>query len=155
VILWIESHSTATIVLLAFSLRYALAAIIFIAAVAASRHRIASHLKATTPTMLTPLSVIAGLLIAFLASRVWSNLDRANAYIAQEASAIRESLILADAFPTDTRTALGNAIRNYLHFVETEDWPAMNASRASLRRLPSGLTDAMRTPLSFVPTQPG
>jgi hypothetical protein len=52
--------------------------------------------------MLTPLAVIAGLLIAFLASRVWSNVDRANTYIAQEASAIRESVVLADTLPADT-----------------------------------------------------
>ena len=56
--------------------------------------------------MLTPLAVILGLLIAFLASRVWSNLDRANAYVGQKASAIRESVLLADALQPDVRTAM-------------------------------------------------
>jgi hypothetical protein len=35
-------------------------------------------MKATSPVMLTPLSVTVGLLIAFLAARVWSNLDHAS-----------------------------------------------------------------------------
>ena len=154
-ILWIESHSTWAIAALAFGLSYIMAIIIFAAAVAVSRRRIASDLKATSPVMLTPLSVVAGLLIAFLSSHVWSNLDRANAYIAQETSAIRECLILADAFPDDMRKALGRSVQDYLHFIEVEDWPAMHEARASLRPLPPGLTDAVRTLLSFVPVQPG
>jgi hypothetical protein len=152
---WIESHTTPTIVLLAFGLSYALAAIIFAATVAVSRRRIAAHVKATSPVMLTPLSVIAGLLIAFLASRVWSNLDHANTSVAQEASAIRQFMMLADTFPGDVRTSLSNAVKDYLHFVEADDWPAMKERRASLKRLPPGLTDAMRLLLSFVPAQPG
>ena len=152
---WIESHTTPTIVLLAFGLSYALAAIIFAATVVVSRRRIAAHVKATSPVMLTPLSVIAGLLIAFLASHVWSNLDHANASVAQEASAIRQFMILADTFPGDVRTSLSNAVKDYLHFVEADDWPAMKERRASLKRLPPGLTDAMRLLLSFVPAQPG
>lgn len=154
-IAWIESHDTPIVVLLAFALSYALAAVIFAAAVAVSRRRIVLHVKATSPVMLTPLSVIAGLLIAFLASRVWTNLDHANAYAAEEASAIRELTILGGALPNDVRTALGNAVKDYLHFVEAEDWPAMKERRASLKQAPTGLTEAMRILLSFVPAQPG
>ena len=67
--------------------------------------------------MLTPLAVLAGLLIAFLASRVWSNVDRANTYIAQEASAIRQSVLLADTLPEDTRTAV-RAVPSTRHLQE-------------------------------------
>jgi hypothetical protein len=84
--------------------------------------------------MLTPLAVIVGLLIAFLASRVWSNLDLANSYVSQEASAIRESILLADTLPEDARTAVRSAIKQYLQFIEADDWPAMAQGRASLRR---------------------
>jgi cytochrome bd-type quinol oxidase subunit 2 len=78
-LLWLESQSTAVIVLLVFAICYALGAIVFFAVKTISRRPIAEQLNATTPVMLTPLAVIAGLLIAFLASRVWSNLDRATA----------------------------------------------------------------------------
>jgi hypothetical protein len=116
---------------------------------------IGEQLNATTPVMLTPLAVIAGLLIAFLASRVWSNVDRANTYIGQEASAIRQTVLLADTLPEDTRTAVRAALKQYLRFIESDDWPAMAQGRANLRRIPPGLTDAMKALLSFVPLEPG
>lgn len=97
--LWIESQDTFTITVIVFGFCYAMAVAIYIGAAAISNRRLAADLKATTPVMLTPLSVIVGLLIAFLASRVWANLDHANAYIAQEARAIRDSLMMADALP--------------------------------------------------------
>jgi hypothetical protein len=154
-LLWLESQPTPVIALVVFALCYLLAAIVFIAAATISRRPIAGELKATTPVMLTPLAVIAGLLIAFLASRVWSNLDLANANVAQEASAIRQSILLADTLPDDARTAVRSAIKQYLQFVEADDWPAMAQGRATLRRVPPGLTDAMKALLSFVPTRPG
>jgi hypothetical protein len=69
-ILWIESQDAAIIALLMFAICYAIAGAIFSVATMISQHRIAAELKALTPVLLTPLSVIAGLLIAFLASRV-------------------------------------------------------------------------------------
>jgi hypothetical protein len=155
VVLWIESQSTPLIALLVFSLSYVLAAIIFLAIKAISRWRIAEELKGMTPVMLTPLAVIVGLLIAFLASRVWTNIDRANAVIAQEASAIRESVLLADALPETTRTAVRAAIRQYVEFVVADDWPAMAQGRATLRRIPPGLSDAMHALLSAAPAEIG
>lgn len=77
-ILWIESRSAAGISVLAFGFWYLVAAVIFIAASFAAPWRIAGGIKAITPVMLTPLSMIAGLLIAFLAAHVWSNADHAN-----------------------------------------------------------------------------
>ncbi len=129
---WIESQSVAAIAFLVFGSCYALAAAVLAAGMAVAARPIASALKATTPTMMTPVSVIAGLLIAFLATRVWTNLDRANSLVAQEASAIRESTLLANALPDDVRTTLKGAIHTYLSFVEAEDFPAMAASRSSL-----------------------
>jgi hypothetical protein len=154
-ILWIESQDVAVITLIVFALCYAIAAIIFAAAIIVSRRRIATDLKATTPVMLTPLSVIASLLIAFLASRVWSNVDRANSYVAQEASAISQMVLLTDALPEDTRTTVHDGLRRYLQFITEEDWPAMLRGRANLQRLPSGLTDTVAALLSFAPSQPG
>jgi hypothetical protein len=47
------------------------------------------------------------------------------------------------------------ALKQYLRFIETDDWPAMAQGRANLRRIPPGLTDAMTALLSFVPAGPG
>ena len=154
-ILWIESQDTAVIALLVFALCYAIAAVVLAAAVIVSQRHIASGLKATSPVMLTPLSVMTGLLIAFLAGRVWSNLDQANSYVAQEASAISESVLLVNTLPENTRNAVRDGLKKYLRFVDIEDWPAMLTGRASIQQLPPGLTDAIMAMLSFIPSQSG
>src|SRR5262249_28419471 len=141
--------------LLVFALSYALAAVIFLAVAAFSRCRLAVELKGLTPVMLTPLAVIVGLLIAFLASRVWSNFDRANASLADEASAVRRPLLLTETLPEETRAAVAAAIKAYVDFVQTDDWPAMGRGEASLRRIPPGLRDAMTALLSFNPANAG
>jgi Protein of unknown function (DUF4239) len=154
-VLWIESQPTPLIALLVFAFGYLLAAVIFLAVAAFSRCRVAVDLKGLTPVVLTPLAVIVGLLIAFLASRVWSNFDRATASLADEASAIREAILLTETLPVDTRTAVAAAIKTYVDFVETDDWPAMARGEASLRRIPPGLRDAMTALLSFNPAAAG
>src|SRR5262245_31418057 len=152
---WLQSQTIPVIALLVFTLCYVLAAIVFFAVVTLSRWPIAEQLSATTPVMLTPLAVLAGLLIAFLASRVWSNFDRANTYVVQEASAIRQSVLLAEMLPEDARRAVRAGLKHYLRFIETDDWPAMAQGRANLRRIPPGLTEAMTALLSFVPAGSG
>jgi hypothetical protein len=75
--LWIESQSTPVIALIVFGLTYLLTAMIFCLTAVLSRRTVAQGLKTVTATSLTPLAVILGLLIAFLAARVWANVDRA------------------------------------------------------------------------------
>ena len=105
--------------------------------------------------MLTPLSVIAGLLIAFLASRVWSNVDHAHADLTQEANALRTVMLFSGNLPDTAQTAVRDAIGRYIRFVEAEDWPAMARGSANLRQVPPDLADAMTTLLSYVPATPG
>jgi ribosomal protein S20 len=86
---------------------------------------------------------------------VWSNLDRAHAYVADEAGAIQEAILLADALPPGERSAVRGAMREYLHSVQAEDWPAMAEARARVQPMPPSLTQALEALLSFVPTKPG
>jgi hypothetical protein len=154
-LLWLESQSIPVITVVVFAACYALAAVIFAAGVLISRWPVGTELKATTPVMMTPIGIITGLLIAFLASRVWTNLDHARNYVAQEASAIRETALLADHLPDDTRTAVHAAMKQYLAFIEEDDWPAMAAGRARLQRVPPGLSDALKAVLTAVPVGSG
>jgi hypothetical protein len=94
------------------------------------------------------------LLLAFLASRVWTHVDRAGEYIGQEASALRQTVLLADTLPPDVRNNVRDSIKRHLHFIETQDWPAMGRVQATLQAIPAGLTDAMAAVLSFTPAQP-
>ncbi len=119
-----------------------------------SRRPVAKELKATSPVTLTPLAVILALLLAFLSSRVWTNVDRAGGYVGQEASALRQAVLLAEALPTDVRSKLRESIKRHLNFIETQDWPAMGKGEANLQLIPAGLTDAMAAILSFTPAQP-
>jgi len=66
-----------------------------------------------------------------------------------------EAVLLADAFPPDARSAVREAMREYLHFVQAEDWPAMAAGRANVQLLPPGLAAGLSALLSFVPTTSG
>ena len=153
--LWIESQSTPVIVLLLLSFCYSLTALIFVGARIFPRYPVATYLKATNPAMLTPLAAILALLIAFLAARVWANLDHANTYAAQEASAINETIQLSSTLPGELPSTMRNSIRKYIHFVAEQDEPAMKENRAELRLLPPGLKDGLDALLSFNPATSG
>jgi amino acid transporter len=150
---WIESQSIPVITLVMFSFCYALMVVILGAALMLARRPIAKQLKACSPVTLTPLAVILALLLAFLSSRVWSNLDRAGEHAGHEATALREALLLANTLPADVRTNVRDAIKRHLHFIITEDWPAMARVDANLRSIPVGLTEAMSALMAFVPAQ--
>ena len=151
--LWIEAQSTPVIALVVFSVCYFLTATIFFVVAMLSRRAVARDLKAVVPVTLTPLGVILGLLIVFLASRVWSNLDRAEEYVGQEAGALREAVLLAETLPQEVRASVREAIKRHLHFIETEEWPAMARRQASLQSVAVGLAEALNAVLSFAPTQ--
>jgi hypothetical protein len=154
-VMWIESQETHLIVLIVFGLWFLTSAMIFIVVVLLHKRDPAGHMKATSPVMLTPLSVIVGLLIAFLAARVWSNLDHASTYVGEEATTLRQSVLMADNLPKDVSASVRRSVNTYLDFIETADWPAMAEGRANLRREPPGLPDAITTLLSFIPATPG
>ena len=135
---WVESQGTPVIVMLVFAFCYLLAVLMFVVGALISRLAIAPHFNATTPAMLTPLGVITGLVIAFLAARVWANVDHAHVYVAEEASEIRQAALLTEVLPAPVQAELRNDIDRYLKFVETEDWPSMlrgHASSGSCRRV--------------------
>jgi hypothetical protein len=151
---WLESQSILVTTLVVFGCCYVLTIATFGAAEILSRGAIAKELKAVSPATLPPLAVILALLLAFLASRVWTNVDRAGEYVGQEASALRQAVLLADALPPDVRKNVRDSIKRHLHFIETQDWPAMGRIQATLQAIPAGLTDAMAAVLSFTPAHP-
>jgi Protein of unknown function (DUF4239) len=152
---WLETQETLVIILIVFVFCYLLAALILIGLAVLSRSPIAGSLHVTTPAMLTPLGVILGLVIAFLAARVWANVDHANGYVVEEASGLRQAILVSAVLPSDTRDAVRKEIQNYLRFVDQVDWPAMQRRREGIQQTPLGLPDALTILLSFVPQQPG
>jgi hypothetical protein len=127
---WLETQQTPVIVLVVFAFCYLLAALILIALAVLSRGPIASALPG-------------------------ANVDHAQTYVAQEASGIRQAMLISSVLPPDTRDAVRGEIGTYLRFVDEVDWPATLRGQERLRRSPPGLPDALITLLSFVPQQPG
>jgi Protein of unknown function (DUF4239) len=152
---WLETQEVPVIALLVVAFCYVLAIVMLIAGAVLSAHPIAGKVNATTPAMLTPLGVITGLVIAFLAARVWSNFDRAQAYVVEEATAIRAAVLLSEVLPAEVRTPVRNDIKQYLQFVDTADWPAMLKGQSDIRQPPPGLPEALTEVLSFDPRHAG
>ena len=57
--------------------------------------------KALSPGMLPPLGIIFGLLVGFTAAQVWSDFEKAKIAVANEASALRSVILLAQRFPNE------------------------------------------------------
>ena len=111
--------------------------------------------KAVSPGLLSPLGVIFGLFVAFLAAQVWSDLDRAGATVNREASALRAVVILSSAFPGEPEKRLRGLITRQIEDARDVEWPAMARGQATIGIVPAPLAEAMRMVLSLSPASDG
>jgi len=154
--LWIEAQSTPIIALVIFGLSYLGTALIFVLVTSAAPHGWARDFKFIPAVTLTPLVILLAVLLGFLASRVWANFDRAEGYVGQEAEALHQTLLMAQALPPNIQTRLRNAISAHVKAVEEEEWPAMaRQQQANLARSPGTLTEAIVMLLEFTATRTG
>jgi len=100
------------------------------------------------PGILSPLGVVFGLLIVFTAAQVWGDLERANNAVADEASALRDVVLLARSLPEDDNSRLRALVERHIDVSETEEWPAMANGRAVIA-MPTALREALREALRF------
>jgi len=111
--------------------------------------------KAISPGMLPPLGIIFGLLVAFIASQVWSDFDLANAAVNREASALRAIALLSSSFPGESETRLHALVRRQIEDAVTQEWPAMAGGRATLAMTPAPLVEALHVILGLSPQGDG
>jgi hypothetical protein len=111
--------------------------------------------KALSPGMLPPLGILFALLVAFISSQVWGDLDRANLAVNREASALRAVVLLANAFPGETESRLRDLVRRQIRDAVNEEWPSMARHEASLTLVPRPLADALELSLALTPAAPG
>jgi hypothetical protein len=111
--------------------------------------------KAISPGILPPLAIIFALLVAFLASQVWSEAERAGTAVNREASALRSVILLAATFPGEPEARLRYLIRDYIQNAVTQEWPAMARQEATLAIAPPKLAEALRLTLSLSPQREG
>jgi hypothetical protein len=111
--------------------------------------------KALSPGMLPPLGILFALLVAFISSQVWGDLDRATVAVNREASALRAVVLLAASFPGETETRLRDLVRRHIRDAVSEEWPLMARHEASLAFVPRPLAAALELSVALTPTTPG
>jgi hypothetical protein len=150
---WIHALPLGWMAILIFGITFLTAAVI---------HRVVQSLaagdrvrvfKTVSPGLLPPLGIIFGLLVAFLASQVWGDLDRARTAVNREASSLRAVVILSEAFPGEAARLRG-LVRQHIQEAQNEEWPAMASRRATITIIPASLAEAVRTTLTL-PVQGG
>lgn len=111
--------------------------------------------RAFAAGMLSPLGTLFALVVVFTAAQVWNDNDRAIAAVAQEAGALRNSLILATAFPKEPQSRLETLIHSHIENVATKEWPMMARQTATLEIVPRNLVEALQLTLALTPSSQG
>src|SRR5262245_31234749 len=111
--------------------------------------------KGFSPGLLSPLAIISGLLTAFVASQVWSDMDRANAAVQREASALRAAVLLTEALPAEPRAQLRELVARHIKDAVAQEWPAMAEHHVSLRMTTPPLAAALQATLAVTPAGDG
>ena len=111
--------------------------------------------KAVSPGMLPPLGILFGLFVAFTATQVWSDNDKAQTAVIHEASALRTVTILASTFPGEPETHLRALVSHHIQDAVAQEWPMMAKRIATLTVTPYSLAEALQTVLALTPTTPG
>ena len=97
-IAWFHNLPIGWIAFLVFVVIYLVAGGIYWLVMALAVGEWARAFKTISPGMLPPLGIIFGLFVGFIAAQVWSDFDRANAAVDNQAMALRAVVLLA-AFP--------------------------------------------------------
>ena len=152
---WLHDLPIAWMALLVFGLTALVTAAIYGVVRVLSVGERARSFKAVSPGMLPPLGILFALFIAFTASQVWTDSDRANSVVDREASSLRTVAILAAAFPGQTETRLRGLIRSYIADAVAQEWPMMAHRTATLQTIPYSLAEALQLTLGLMPDNPG
>src|SRR5262245_41471106 len=142
---WLLDLPVSWMALVIFIITYLSAALVFWSA---------THLagegsgRLVDPGILSPLGVVFGLLVVFTAAQVWGALERANSAVADEASALRDVILLGESLSTNDNSRLRVLIENHIDTSESAEWPAMAKGRAAIA-MPTSLREALRQALTF------
>jgi hypothetical protein len=149
---WLHNLPIVWMALLIFGLTALGSAAIWVVVTVLSVGERARSFKAVSPGLLPPLGILFALCVAFTASQVWSDNDRANSVVDREASALRAVVILAAAFPGEPETRLGTLLRSYVADAAAEEWPMMAHRTATLEMMPYSLAEALQLTLALSPS---
>lgn len=111
--------------------------------------------KALSPGMLPPLGIVFGLLVAFLAAQVWSDVGQAQAAVDREASALRAAVLLSARFPGEPEARVRSLVRRHIETALNEEWPAMARQHQTIAAVPVSLGKALEVTLALTPGSEG
>ncbi len=148
---WLQSLPVGWMALVVFTLTYLAAGAILavITRLASGGH--ARFFKGVSAGMLPPLGIIFGLLVAFVASQVWNDMDHAKAAVNREASELSTVLFLAASFPGEPETRLRDLTRRHIQEAVINEWPRMAEQSASLAVTPVALAEELQVILAVTP----
>jgi Protein of unknown function (DUF4239) len=152
---WLHNLPLVWMALLVFGLTYLITAIIYMVIAVLAVGERARSFKAVSPGLLPPLGIIFGLFVAFTATQVWTDNEKAKSEIDREASALRSAVILSNSFPQASQVELRGLIRRYIADVATQEWPMMAHGSATLRATPAVLAEALQATLALMPATEG
>ena len=111
--------------------------------------------KAISPGLLSPLGVLYGLLVAFLATQVWTDQQRAHDAVNREAGALRAVVLLSESFPESLGRQLRALVRRQIQEATTTEWNAMAEESIGLTRPPTAMVESLRLMLAHRPQNDG
>lgn len=152
---WLHNLPIVWMALLIFGLTALVTAAIYGVVTMLSVGERARSFKAVSPGLLPPLGILFALFVAFTATQVWSDNDKASSVVDREASALRTVVILAAAFPEEPETRLRNLIRSYVADAVAQEWPMMARGTATLQVIPYSLAEALQFTLTLTPSGQG
>jgi len=152
---WLHNLPIVWMALLVFGLTALVTAAIYVVVMVLSVGERARSFKAVSPGLLPPLGILFALFVAFTATQVWTDNDKANSVVDREASALRTVVILAAAFPGEPETRLRNLIRSHVADAVAQEWPMMAHRTATLQVIPYSLAEALQLTLTVTPSSQG
>lgn len=152
---WLHNLPVIWMALVVFGAKYIVAAVICAIVDALAVGERARAFRALSPGLLPPLGILFALFVAFTASQVWNDTDRANTAVLHEASALKAILVLSSSFPAEPEARIRSSIHQYIDEASTKEWPEMAKQTATLGITPQPLAEALRLSLSLTPGNKG
>jgi hypothetical protein len=141
--------------LVVFAITFLVAGGILAVVLALARGERVSWFKGVSPALLSPLGVIFGLMVVFIAAQVWGDIDRARTAVNREASAIRTVVLLAASFPGEPEVHIRDLLRRHIDEAVSAEWPSMAEQSVSLKVVAPALSEALQFALALEPQSEG
>jgi hypothetical protein len=152
---WLHNLPIFWMAIVIFGACYTMAAIVFFGVGALAKRRIGAAFRGFSAGMLSPLGVIFGLLVAFIAAQVWGDVEHARVAVDREASALRSAVLLAGAFPGEIDSHLRDLVRHHVDDAVSQEWPRMADQSATIRDVSPSLASALQLAIALEPKTPG